>query len=159
MEDKPKSGGRKKNIFRIIAIFVIAGLIAGSFGLYEFYKPQSRVTSADPDVTISAAQLYNIFNQNADSASKALKDKIVQVKGEVGDIQNDKGGNTNISLQLGPEAMAAIKGEFAPEAKNDLKGLKTGDEISFKGTVNKQEDLMGIPGDIIIKHATLVKEN
>jgi hypothetical protein len=148
---------RNKRIRNILLALLVGAVTGICIGLYLYYKPQALTTSDDPDIEITASELYHAYTQNPDSAAANFKGKVILVRGNITLVSTDKGGNTNVSLDPGPDALAEVIGEFAPESKADLEGLKEGHSIGFKGTVSHQEDLMGIPGDVIIKHATLVK--
>lgn len=151
---KPKS----KNQSSLIIISIIAAVLGLAIGAYMFLKPQSLTTSGKADFEVTAAELSHAFSSNPDSSMLLFNNKIILVSGKITRIDSDSSsGINNVVLDAGPEAPADVKGEFAAESSKDVENIKSGDNVRFKGTVSHQDELMGIPGDIIIKHASIVK--
>lgn len=144
----------KKNIRYILLAILVIGLTGGAYGWYLYQKPSSKVTTSDADLKISAADLFKDLDEGGSTALQKYNGKVVLVNGEVASIQNDKGGNLNISLMAEEESPFGVTGEFAPGYPAELTKIHEGEIISFKGKVSGKLSL----GDVIISHASLVKE-
>ena len=90
---------------RIIIFAGIAFLCAALYGWYLYNKPHSSVQDIPADITITADDLYQHYQQNEASADKKFLDKVIEVNGTVDDIQQ-----TDSTLSIRLDAGAAMGG-------------------------------------------------
>ena len=104
---------RKHAVLAGVAIVILA--LAG-MGLYWYNKPHTGVGNKAPDVQISAADLYSAYQRDEINADKKFLNKIVEVTGEVTEVQNTSG---SIIVTLGvPGEMGGVNCRLTTVGKN-----------------------------------------
>jgi|SRR5882724_7962471 len=118
---------KKYFLFAGIIWLVLAGL-----GLYYYDKPHLNAGEKTTEITISAVDLYNQYQQDEAVANKKFLDKIIEVQGTITDIQ--RSANV-ISIQLnGGSAAAGINCSIATHNDNNKISLpEKGATINIKG--------------------------
>jgi hypothetical protein len=132
-------------ILKIIYIIGAFGLIIGFGTLYYiFNKPERNIVKEKPSFIMTAEQLYKEFSTKEDSSYILYGDKVVEVTGPVMDITIN---NNGASLTLLDE-ISGINCSFdsisVAEHQDELKMIKTGDEITLKGKCDGYDMIMGV---------------
>ena len=86
----------KKILFVVLAL----GAIGAGVGFYLFNKTVPSLNDMKTDFSLSATELYDAFDVNEAEANKTYLGKIVEVRGVVDDINQEK-GNLNVNLESG----------------------------------------------------------
>jgi exonuclease VII large subunit len=127
----------KKNWIKYGLIIGVVGIVALIIvATYMFNKPQRNIANEKAEFTISAAQLYNDFATNEQTANtKYLSEangKVLQIEGIISEMVDGQDGNLVITLKdasmEGGISCTLVKDETAKAKK-----FKTGDKIVLKG--------------------------
>jgi tRNA_anti-like len=150
------TGKTKKIILLSTAVLVFA---AGFIGYKLYNKKHFSVEGSTPAATITAAALYQTFTTDSVVAKgKFIGDetnqKVIQVQGEIANLQKDQQGNTIILLKT------AVAGAFINcTLERKAENINASNSIALKGICsgyNFDAD-MGVPGDVILVRCFLTK--
>ncbi|MEX2350583.1 MAG: hypothetical protein WD554_06860 [Flavobacteriaceae bacterium] len=130
----------------IIILIGVLTVIIVSVKLYN--KPHTDVLASKPDYEVSAKEIINDFSQNEAEANKKYLDQIVQIEGQIKDI-NTTDGNTVITLSSESSTKNIIC-TMEPSENKKTFGLATGQKITIKGICT------GFLFDVIIVRAVIV---
>ena len=111
---------RKHAVLAGVAIVIIA--LAG-MGLYWYNKPHAGVGNKAPEVQISVADLYNEYQRDELNADKKFLNRIIEVTGEVTDVQTTS-GSTIITLSLAGE-LGGVSCRLATNENPNIDSHKT----------------------------------
>ncbi len=138
----------KKIIIGVASLFVV--LISGYF-LFEatYNKPHLNIEASAPEIIIDAAALVNDFGLNEQDANEKYLDKIIQVKGSIGNI---KYKNNKAIITLGDGGlMGNVVCHMSISGSQKSKDLTKGQNITIKGKCT------GHLLDVILVESTLIK--
>ena len=116
----------KKVIF-IAGAIVCLGIATWVF--YQYQKPRTRTADSPVAYRISAEQLYTEFDDDEAAANKKYTDKVIEVHGTVGAVQQTEQG-TNVLLAAGN----ATGGVSCNLQGNNHASITTGETIKVRGT-------------------------
>lgn len=119
------------NKFKIILGFVVLISIVIVFAIKMYNKPHIDVNNVPADVTVTALNIFNDFNQNEAMANEKYVDKVIEIKGEVSNISFED-GNSIITLS-DPNGNSSIICHMLPEENKNVLTFKKGNSISIKG--------------------------
>jgi tRNA_anti-like len=150
------TGKTKKTILLSIAVLALAAAFIG-YTLYN--KKHFSVANTTAAATITAVALHQTFTTDSALAKgKFIGDetnkKVIQVEGEIANLQKDQQGNIIILLKTAADG-AFINCTMEGKTEN----INTGNNITLKGICsgyNFDAD-MGIPGDVILVRCFLTK--
>lgn len=114
-----------KLTYKIIIVLLLLGIIGGSYGFYLFNKPVESLAQKTADHNVSAEALLADFENNETDANTKYLDKVVQVSGEVGKIENK-----SIYIKTGNPLSFII---FEMEEEQNISGISPGDQVTLKG--------------------------
>src|SRR5436853_7260866 len=115
----------------IIAGRVMLLIIFAAIGWYMYNKPHKGVADIDADVRITAIDLYSDFHHDENFANKKYLNKVIEVTGNVSDIQNVNGSQIILLSSTGD--MGGISCQLTNDADNQKKIVKTSTTITVKG--------------------------
>ena len=95
--------------------------------IYIIGPVQSLIKKA-PEVQITALALMDAYVTNENSADDLYLDRIVQVSGEIREVQ-EQNGEINVILDTGNP----LSGVICEMESNKYKGLKSGQMVNIKG--------------------------
>jgi hypothetical protein len=142
----------KKILFAAIAL----GLIGAGIGLYLKNKKVKGLEGSNPDFTITAELLYGEFSANEDEAVKKFNGKIVEVEGEIMDVQPVNDSTASLLLVADDIGLATIKCGLGKNYANEVQELQLNQSIKLKcicSGVTRIEDFM----DIEMSRCVIVK--
>ena len=138
----------------LLAVIIALVAIAGITGYMLWNKPHKDVESADA-VSITAADLYNIFITDSAKAKSLYTDKVLLVSGKVNRVSTNQQAQQVIYMDT-PVSGAYIN--CTMEGKADA--VKAGDDITIKaicsGYISGDAD-MGLPSDVFLVRGYLLK--
>lgn len=123
----------KKNFnFIFLTLLLISFIVTNQCSPPE--KPQEDVTAR---YEISAADLFNAFSTNKETASKKYVSKIIEVTGPLASIQtNNKGVSTLFLLDDLFGISCAMDSTYSAGNKERINALSPGELLRIKGKCN-----------------------
>lgn len=131
---------------KILTIITVILLVAISYGVYVWNKPQRDVQDENA-VTIAAAAIFDSFTVNETKANELYLNKAIQVTGEVSEVKKNQDGKAVVYLKS-TDPVFGVNCTF----KEDPGPLEKGATITFKGICT------GYLSDVIINQGIIVKE-
>lgn len=120
---------RKKVIPAIILISLVS--VAAYIWFFVYNKTHTDMSRAEPQVVISAEDLYVAYNEDERGSTLAYNGKILEVTGTISAIK-EIDGLVNIYLATS-DMMAEISAELDPEHPFDSADYNIGDEVTLRG--------------------------
>ena len=111
---------------------LIMGMGGVAFAAYMYNKPHKNIARAQPDFSLTAAEIYQEFEADEPLANERYLNKVISVKGQLEDIEiNEKG---NAILVLATDApMGDVRCTMEMEQIQPVGTLLIGQEIQVKG--------------------------
>ncbi len=127
---------------KIVGIVFLLVLLLGGIGYYYTqHDHRNAIRSASPDFTLTAAEVFTLFDEDEQAANKKFLGKTVLVEGVISAISNT---SENISIALESDAPL---GEVVCELNTTL--VKNMDDISVGDVVNIKGECSGKLIDVI----------
>jgi hypothetical protein len=117
----------RKKIFFSIGILM---LCIAAYAFYLYSKPHTSVAAIAPAVTLNASDLYAAFAQNEADANKKFIDKVILVKGTVGDVSRT---DSTLTVQLESNNIAGGVSCNILDKNTTTLAIKNGQPVSIKG--------------------------
>ena len=129
---------------KILYAILLLAILGGGIGYYMYNKPVDKMASMSVDETISAEQLFSVYESDENAANARFLDKVIAVKGTVIKTTKDSEKAT-ILLDTGDMLanimcqMEDLDIELPAEGSTiSIKGLCTGyltDVVLIKGII------------------------
>lgn len=134
-----------KKLLKIGLVLFAIGLISGfAIYMYVFHKPHRNIAKEQAAFILSANEIYRDFSTNEDSSFVKYANKVIQVNGEIVDLQF----NENQAAITMNDAMESVNCIFdsTTMVKNidKLKQLNIGDKVELKGQCDGYDMIMGV---------------
>jgi hypothetical protein len=133
---------------KIFLVIIICLFVVGSVIAYRMWnKPHMNVKDAT-SVKTTAVELYNTFLKDSSTAKNKYTDAVVEVSGEVTQVNKNQLNQTVVFLKTNTQD-AAINCTMEDTAQN----IQPGGQVTIKGICNgynSGDADMGIPGDILL---------
>ena len=133
-----------------MALAIFAVIFSAMFGITEYFRPAKDISATKADVTIAADQLFAAFEKNEKEANEKYLNKIIAVKGPIGEISTDQSNQKVVVLRT-PEMMFGIACSMMPTETAKVGTLKDGQNITVKGLCT------GYTMDVVLTEATIVE--
>lgn len=117
----------KKKIISFIAVLI---LFFGLYGVYLYTKPPTDVASSDSEMSVSAEKLIGEFEVDPTQASQDLQNKIIEISGEITEIEHGE-NSTIIILDQG------VKCELHQRSQN----VSIGQQVHIKGLLTGYDEM------------------
>ena len=134
-----------KKLLKIGLILFCFGLLSG-FGvyLYVFHKPHRNIAKEQAAYVLTAQQIYQDFSANEDSSFVKYGNKVLQVSGEIVDVQI-KPNQVAITMNDQMESVNCMFDSTTVSKNYDkLKQLSIGDKVELKGQCDGYDMIMGV---------------
>ena len=144
----------KKNLYRVLILFLLCIGIAGSIGFYFFNKGPLDIKQRN-GIKVEAKDLYNLYSTDSILAKKTYTGKILQVSGEVVEVTTNAENIKVITLNTGiPGAsinctMDELNEKLVSSKKVEVKGICSG--------IGEEDPDLGVKADIYLSRCILVK--
>jgi hypothetical protein len=115
-----------------ILILILLISMAGYFAWQAYQKPLATLHHVNPDIEITAEQLFADYAAGEDAANQKYLGKIIKVTGHVLDINNNDSGYSTVYLDTG-DMMGSISCQLEKGEEKKAETLITGQELSLKG--------------------------
>jgi hypothetical protein len=139
-----------KKLWKYVAIIVLIGIvIAIAVSLFVFRKADDSVAKQQPDFKVTCTEIVSAFEKDEPQANEKYLDKILEVEGTIAELSSDTSG-VNITLRE-EGATSGVTCSFSTSQKIDIKELKLGSKLTFKGICN------GYLMDVTLNRGAIVK--
>jgi hypothetical protein len=134
-----------KKLVKIGLVLFGIGLLCGfAVYMYVFHKPHRNIAKEKPAYVIEAQKMYDEFASNETSSFEKYGNKVVQITGEVADIEIHQ---NNAMLTIN-DALEGVNCSFdsLSVVKNidKLKNVSVGDKVELKGQCDGYDMIMGV---------------
>lgn len=118
-----------------VKLAIIAGILAiiiimAVTGWYIYNKPHQGIADAVTDMQITATDLYSDFQKDENLANKKYLNKIIEVTGNVAEVQNVNG--SQIILLSSTSDMGGVSCQLTKDG-NNKKTVKKSTTVTVKG--------------------------
>ena len=115
-----------------IAAGIVILLLIGAAVAWRLYnKPHMGVANIETDMRMSAADLYNDFQRDETLANKKYLNKVIEVSGNVSEIQNVNGSQIILLSSTGD--MGGVSCQLTNDENNKKLTIKKSTTITVKG--------------------------
>jgi hypothetical protein len=135
-----------KKLKILIVVIISLAVIGSTTAWFMWNKPHRNVKDAEAIQTTSI-DLYNSFLKDSATAKTTYTNKVVEISGEVTQVNHNQQNQSVILLKTNTPA-AAINCTM-----EDTADIKAGETIHIKGICNgynSGDADMGIPGDVLL---------
>lgn len=141
---------RKKNLFIVLGIIFLAGVVGGSYGLYLFFKKHRDLAGVKPDYQMPATQLNSAFEADEIAATKKYVNKVIEINGPVSQVELGSDSTVNVTIS-GPGAMSGVICSFQGRKVEDV-NVKKGDIATIRG------ECSGVLLDVLLNNCALISK-
>ena len=146
---------RKRTI--VILVIIVALLIAGIYGWNEYNRVSKSLADVTPAVTVDAPGLIREFETGDAGVEKKYLGKVLQVKGNIRQVEKDADGNFTIVLGDAGE-MSAVRCSMDTTTNDRLQSIKQGTTVNIKGIFTGfEKDETGLLGSDIKLNRAVIK--
>ena len=118
---------------RYIIIIVILGILVGSFITYRmFTKTHTPVAEQSIKYETTASGLFNEFIEDEKAANIKYGDAVISVTGRIYEVDLSNDLEPQVVLET-DDISGYIRCGFEPVSLEDVKKLKEGEDVKFKG--------------------------
>lgn len=135
---------------RILLAILILGIV-GAIATYMWNKPHRNIATSKEDFTLTADSFYKEYAANEEASNAKYLDKVIEVKGDVGEIELENEDEPTVALQTS-SLESTVRCGFKKEMLVEIKKLKKGDQIKIKGKC----DGLGMFG-LVLTQCVLIK--
>ena len=135
---------------KYLLLFVIGIGIAIAISWLSFlYVPKESNLSKKADITITATQLFQQFEQDEAASNATYISKVVEVSGLLQEISTDENGSTVLILAAGD--FGGVLCTLEASQKERASNLQIGKEITVKGVCT------GMLMEVVLNKGVIVK--
>ena len=143
---------RKK---KIIAVTVVSALLCGGwYGYKEYTRKVSDLSKVKADMSLHALELISAFEKNEDLSNANYLDKIIEVGGNVKEIERNDNGH--FTVVLGEELqLSSVRCSMDSTYQERLGQLRKGSSVTIKGACTgfNTDELLG--SDVILNRCVV----
>ena len=119
-------------MWKNIALAALAATLIGmSVAYYLWNKPHENIGAAQPDLSISAVELFTAFETDENAANAQYLGKIIEVSGVVSESGANDDGSARVVLETG--GMFGIACSLDPLTQHPSTAFPVGEKIKIKG--------------------------
>ncbi len=134
----------------IVLLLLLAAILIGGIGYYNYSKPTPSANELKTDFSFSAKDFYQEFDTNEEVATQKYQNKVIEVEGNVDStFSNDQGGK--IILINSEGGMGNIIFELDTSI-NLSKTYTKGDRLKLKGICS------GKLIDVVLNRSIVIKK-
>ncbi len=130
-------------------LLLIPIAIGAVIGYRMYHKPHFDMTRANVDYTTDAVSLFDAYDSDMAAADAKYLGKIVQVSGELHEIDIEAGKQPVIHLRT-DHIFGLVSCELDPHSTHQLKEMEPGDPVVVKGVVT------GFLSDVVMNRCIVI---
>lgn len=147
---------RKMIIWLIVLLVVLIGAI---YGYKEFNRTNPDLKKVSADYRVEALSFLNEFEKNDTLTGRKYNGKVVEVKGNVKNIEKDEMGYSTILLG-DTNSLSAIRCSMDSVYQTDAASVTNGTSLIIRGIcTGYNADELGLGADVILNRCVIVKPN
>jgi len=120
---------------KILFLGLILAVIGGFIGYKMYHKPHADMGSANPDLTMDAAELYNAYTANEEEANQKYLGKIIQISGTISSIMKDDNTVKGVGLETG-DMLTGLNCMLDVVDTNHRQDFRKGSSVTFNCKCN-----------------------
>ena len=126
-----KKSKRRRLLFTIAGIFLIAVICAGSYAYYEFNRKNKDLKNVRPDITVTSSELMKKFTADLKFSDSLYKNKVVEITGVITRIDSTE---LPVIVFFGEKnSMSSIQCSMDPEHHESYQSVMIGSMTRLKG--------------------------
>ena len=131
MSSPDKKRKRRRLLFSIAGIFLIAVICAGSYAYYEFNRENKDLKNVRPDISITSSELMKNFTVDLKISDSLYKNKVVEITGVITRIDSTE---LPVIVFFGEKnSMSSIQCSMDPEHHESYRAVTIGNVTRLKG--------------------------
>jgi len=135
-------------VVALVALFLIVGLVSG---LYFIYMSDTDIKKEEAKYIVSASKLFHEFEKNEAQANKKYMDQIIEVNGEISEIEEDYRGAKVITLKTN-DPFNGVLCTLREDQSNAISPFNIGNKIIIKGVST------GMLMDVVLNKCVIVNQ-
>lgn len=145
-----------KKITWIFIWIVLAG--AAWYGFKEFNRTAPDPRDQEPDFNIPAISLLQVFEKNDTVAIQTYDGKIIEVSGNVKEIEKDEKGFYTLVLGANEE-LSSVRCSIDSTSNQEAASVTKSSSVIIRGTfTGYNKDEMGLGADVILNRCALISK-
>lgn len=147
---------RKKTIWLIIILTVAAG---AWYGYREYNRTNEDLQKGKPDFVLSAAILIHEYETGDSTVNKKYNGKVIEVTGDVKDIEKDEEGFYTIIL--GDSAsLSSVRCAMDTMHTTDVASFVAGSSATVRGSCNgfNKDETRLLGSDVILNFCAIISK-
>ena len=147
---------KKNRILKIAITFVIVVTAIGYYAYYEFNRTNDSLKNTQPEYVVSPSMIIDEFSKNSTAALQKYVDKVIEVEGQVKNIETTE--KNDVTIVLGEENnMSSLRFSLDSNETKEVNTIKINAKVRLKGMcTGYNADEMGIGSDILLNRAIIV---
>jgi hypothetical protein len=121
----------KRKLKIIIAALLMTGTAIALYATKEYSRKNADTEKLQAAFTLSANELYRMFEADEQAAGKKFNDKVVAVTGTISKIENTE--NVKQVMLVVDDALGGIICRFDEAHAAEAAAMKPGDHVKIKG--------------------------
>ncbi|HPR31793.1 MAG TPA: hypothetical protein PLK12_06850 [Prolixibacteraceae bacterium] len=118
---------------QVLLVLLIGVALLALVLLYVFRGAEDSVKKHQPDYVLTSVALYSEFESDENASNEKYLGKVVEVSGEISEIEIDESGSVSILLSA-DTPFGGIRCNFAPGSDSDLSAVAVGSQVLVKGS-------------------------
>ena len=147
---------KKNRILKIAITFVIVVTAIGYYAYYEFNRTNDSLKNKQPAYVVSPSMIIDEFSKNSTAALQKYVDKVIEVEGQVKNIETTE--KNDVTIVLGEENnMSSLRFSLDSNETKEVNIIKINAKVRLKGMcTGYNADEMGLGSDILLNRAIIV---
>ena len=147
---------KKNRILKIAITFVIVVTAIGYYAYYEFNRTNDSLKNKQPAYVVSPSMIIDEFSKNSTTALQKYVDKVIEVEGQVKNIETTE--KSDVTIVLGEEnSMSSLRFSLDSNETKEVNTIKINAKVRLKGMcTGYNADDMGLGSDILFNRAIIV---
>ena len=147
---------KKNRILKIAITFVIVVTAIGYYAYYEFNRTNDSLKNKQPAYVVSPSMIIDEFSKNSTAALQKYVDKVIEVEGQVKNIETTE--KNDVTIVLGEENnMSSLRFSLDSNETKEANIIKINAKVRLKGMcTGYNADEMGLGSDILLNRAIIV---
>lgn len=117
---------------KLLLPLILLGIAGLAIGLYMYFKPVTSMHRIKADHQLGAMALYEAFDQDETAAMGTYAGKILEVTGEISEVDDAGEAGINIGLEAGG-LMGGVRCRLDPGEKAAAQDLAPGQTVTLRG--------------------------